>query len=363
MAKIITTEIFNERSTKVHNGKYDYSLVNYIKNSTKVKIICPKEGHGVFEQEANSHLKGAGCPKCAGHIQSNTEEFIQKASQVHYGLYDYSLVNYTNAHSKIDIICNKEGHGVFKQKPCNHLQGNGCPKCAGVHCPTTEEFIQKAKSVHGDLYDYSLVEYVNAITKIIIKCQKKGHGIFEQDPSNHLNGNGCPKCAGCHNPSTEEYIKNATKIHNNRYDYKLVNYINAYTKIEIICKKTGHGIFNVRPADHLQGGGCPKCGYNISKAETDWLDSLKITKENRNLKILNFLVDGYDPNTNTIYEFNGDFWHGNPAIFNPQVLNPVIKKTFGQLHEKTLKREKTLKEAGYNVVSIWEADWKSQQNN
>jgi len=69
------------------------------------------------------------------------------------------------------------------------------------------------------------------------------------------------------------------------------------------------------------------------------------------------IVDGYDPDTKTIYEFNGDFWHGNPDIFNSYDYNNVSKKQFGELYENTLKRERELIKKGYNVISIWENDF------
>ena len=121
-----------------------------------------------------------------------TEEFIEKAKKVHGDRYDYSKVDYKDAHSKIVIICEK--HGEFLQIPNCHLSGNGCPECHkdGKRL-TTEEFIEKAKKVHGDKYDYSKVNYKDTNSKITIICKK--HGEFLQIPSCHLyDSNGCPKC-------------------------------------------------------------------------------------------------------------------------------------------------------------------------
>lgn len=107
--------------------------------------------------------------------------------------YDYSKVKYHNRKTKIEIIC--PVHGSFFQDPTHHLEGKngkGCSKCAGNLKYDTISFIKKVKEVHGDLYDYSLVEYKNIKTKIIIICKK--HGKFMQTPHHHLSGKGCSSC-------------------------------------------------------------------------------------------------------------------------------------------------------------------------
>lgn len=96
--------------------------------------------------------------------------------------------------------------------------------------------------------------------------------------------------------------------------------------------------------------------------EKEWLDSIEVPLEYRQvqIKIANkwYLVDAYDPNTNTVYEFYGDYWHGNPKIYNPYKINKKTNKTFIKLYKDTLEKEKILKQAGYKVISIWESDWK-----
>ena len=120
-----------------------------------------------------------------------TEEFIQKARTIHGDEYDYSEVEYINNYTKVKISCSQ--HGIFEQTPNMHLSRNGCPKCSGKEKSNTLEFIEKSRTIHGDKYDYSEVEYINAMKKVKISCSQ--HGIFEQRPDNHLNGNGCPECA------------------------------------------------------------------------------------------------------------------------------------------------------------------------
>ena len=132
MPKKKTKEEFIAKAKLVHGDKYDYSKVEYVGALTKVCIICPK--HGEFCQEANSHLRGQGCPKCKYEKQTcTTDEFIAKAKKIHGDKYDYSKVEYVNDRTKVCIICPK--HGEFWQTPNHHLSGCGCPKC-GIenHC-------------------------------------------------------------------------------------------------------------------------------------------------------------------------------------------------------------------------------------
>ena len=119
-----------------------------------------------------------------------TEEFIEKAKVMHGDKYDYSLVDYKN--NKIRVKINCPIHDIFEQTPNIHLSGCGCPKCGGNIKLTTKEFIEKAKTVHDDKYDYSSVKYNDRQTKVKIICPE--HGPFEQRPHGHLQGSGCPKC-------------------------------------------------------------------------------------------------------------------------------------------------------------------------
>lgn len=114
-------------SSIIHNNKYDYSKFVYVDSYTKGIIICPE--HGEFLQIPNSHIKGRGCPKCAGNNYKRTiSEFIQKAQAIHGSSYDYSKVDYKTCKDKVLITCNK-CHQDFWQTPDGHLQGKGCPNC------------------------------------------------------------------------------------------------------------------------------------------------------------------------------------------------------------------------------------------
>jgi len=204
-----------------HNDKYDYSKVDYVNSKTKVCIICPK--HGEFWQQANSHLRGAGCPKCKGdkNCERQTltkEEFIKKANEKHNDKYDYSRVNYEKSNIKVCIICPE--HDEFWQAPANHLYGQGCPKCGvekvrKILSSSKEDFIKKANETHKGKYDYSQVKYVNCDTKVCIICHE--HGEFKQTPDNHLQGHGCPKCNLSH---LERSVMNYLDDMGITYDYQ-----------------------------------------------------------------------------------------------------------------------------------------------
>ena len=199
----------------VHNFKYDYSKVNYIRARDKVCIICPE--HGEFWQEASSHLIGCGCPKCSieengMRKKSSTEEFINKAKLVHKDRYIYNEKTvYVSAKSPICIVCPE--HGEFWQIASRHLSGCGCPKCGGTKKYTTKEFISELKKVHGSKYDYSKVNYEDSHTKVCVVCPE--HGEFWTTPNMLLRGCGCPSCSHKNSKAEKEisqYIKNNTDL-------------------------------------------------------------------------------------------------------------------------------------------------------
>ena len=218
MSKKLTTEAFIEKARKVHGDKYDYSNVEYKGALSKIKIVCPV--HGIFEQMAYKHINQAqGCSKCVNEKKKKTaEQFIQEAKSIHGDKYDYSNTEYIDAKTKVKIIC--PIHGTFEQTPHNHLSNNqGCPKCNGGIKLSAEEFIQKAKEVHGDKYVYSNVEYKNAHIKVKIICPI--HGIFEQLPNAHLNGQECPRCKQSHGEKKIRiYLENNNTVFEEQKKFK-----------------------------------------------------------------------------------------------------------------------------------------------
>lgn len=292
-------------------------------------------------------------------------EFIEKAKKIHGDKYNYSKFIYINSQIKGIIIC--PTHGEFLQTPNSHLRKSECPICGNQqgHQKQTSNiniFIKKARQIHGLKYDYSKSKYINNKIKIEIICPH--HGSFFQKPNNHISlKHGCFECGRNITLSfiiknTDDFIQKANLIHNNLYDYSKVNYIRSNIPVEIICKK--HGSFFQKPNNHLNGNECPKCkcGYKVSKSQIEFLNYLNLKNQNIILKEWKRKkVDGYDPKTNTIYEFLGDYWHGNPEKYNLNNINKNVKRTFGYLYQDTFKKFDKLKSFGYNIKYIWELDW------
>jgi hypothetical protein len=291
--------------------------------------------------------------------RQTVEEFIRRAQEIHGKKYDYSNVNYTNNRTSVPIKC--PSHGLFLQTPYKHVIGRGCSKCVGRN-RTESEFISECKKTHDDKYDYSHVVFTNLQRKISIICPK--HGVFIQRANEHLTQNhGCPKCVG-KNKTKDEFVLMCNKIHNDKYDYSKTEYKTCKDKITIICPN--HGEFLQTPDKHLCAKeGCPKCLGIISKQEMEFLDYVNIpnTIHNRQVKILRKKVDGVDLTTNTIYEFLGDYWHGNPSLFMPHDINKRCHKTYGKLYDETVVRFQNLHALGYNIKYIWEKDWELWNKN
>jgi very-short-patch-repair endonuclease len=271
-----SNEKFIEKAKAIHGNKYDYSSVVYTGSFGIVDIICPI--HGIFQQRAKTHLEcKCPCPTCwtINNKKSRTdthevflEKFMPLAVEKHGNKYDYSKISYVNTKTHIDIICHE--HGVFKSKPSNHIltKHGGCPSCylEGMR-KDKSEFIEKAKEIHGDKYDYSLVDYKTARIKVDIICPI--HGVFKQIPDSHTrssNPSGCIECSyiigALKNSNTAEYfLEKAYERHGNKYDYTQMTFVNYSTPIDIVCPE--HGIFTLTPKAHIKSHTkCPKCSYS-----------------------------------------------------------------------------------------------------
>jgi len=293
-------------------------------------------------------------------IRFTTEQFIARAKELHGDKYDYSCVVYRNNYTKVDIVCNQ--HGQFEQQPAEHIKGYGCYKCGRENQKTTvDAFIARANNKHHTKYDYMNVVYVDAHTKVQIQC--KEHGAFFITPSNHLKGTGCKQCYIQNmRDTTQTFIHKAQQVHGTKYDYTKTEYISRTQQVTIICYN--HGSFKQIANDHLFGHGCYKCFQSMSKKELDWLSNISVTE---NINILSqykipgtpYIADGFCEQTNTVYEFYGDAWHGNINKYDPQdTCHPTNKNvTTIELFNKTISREQKIKSKGFNIVSIWEHDY------
>ena len=195
------------------------------------------------------------------------EEIIERFVATHGDRYDYSRVEYKNRQTKVTIGC--PAHGWFEQLPDDHARGCGCRRCASeangkkLKLEAKEKLLSNFREAHGDRYEYSLVEYVNSVTKVKIICHE--HGPFLQAPAMHASGHGCPECAQIQRTASlvvpnETWLQRFKDAHGDRYDYSEVGVIRTTKKIRIGCPV--HGVFEQHPQNHAMGEGCPKCAVN-----------------------------------------------------------------------------------------------------
>lgn len=378
MGKLLSKEEFVAQAIIVFGDRYDYTNSNYINRRSNIVIKCVL--HEEFSIIASQHLAGTGCPVCKKikasrprpDLRSSTEDFTKKAKVIHGDKYNYSKTIYFKAVHKVIITCDIEGHGDFLQTPNSHLNGAGCYYCGRkvveAACRNdTDDFIVLAKKVHGDRYDYSKAIYINFISRVEIICRE--HGSFWPKARKHLNGHHCKKCRNQEAMLTPaEIIRDFRVVHGDHYNYDKVEYNGIFTPIIITCPE--HGDFQQQPTHHKLGRGCKKCkNNNISKLETLWLNKVGVpdTPEHRNIYMniggTRYCVDGYIQEANTIYEFNGDFYHGNPDVYGAEEHNTLLKETYGALYKKTLLKQNKILNAGYKLVVMWENDFLKEVDN
>lgn len=294
-----------------------------------------------------------------------TEEVVNKFKKIHKNKYNYELVKYNKSIEKVNIICEK--HGIFKITPNSHLNGSGCYECGLEKVGkskrlTTEDFIKKSNKIHKNRYNYDKAIYTGYLNKLTITCKK--HGDFEQKPSKHLQGQNCKKCSN--ENLYIDFVKKCKKKFGKKYKYEKVNYKGMFNDVIITCKK--HGDFKIKPVNfYHKNRGCKKCiNHTSSNKESKWLDYMKISKENRNVymnfKNKTYCVDGINKEKKIIYEFYGDFFHGNPEVYKKNDINPLLKETYGSLYNKTKEKENIILSCGYSIIYIWENDYNKNKN-
>lgn len=202
----------------------------------------------------------------------NTKDFVEKAKKVHEDKYEYHLVDYVNSSTKVDIVCKE--HGIFSQIPSGHLSGKGCKLCMPALISskvrkTKEDFVEAARKVHGDRYDYSKVLYELSTKEVEIICER--HGSFWMLPSVHKLGANCQECSKesqifKRTKTTEIFVEAAQGVHGDNYSYINTKYVNSEVKVEINCYK--HGVFTQGPSQHLAGQGCPICAAKNRNLQT-----------------------------------------------------------------------------------------------
>jgi len=384
------TTNFILQSKNKHPEKFIYPESLYITTPSQIKKIvikCIK--HGDFLAVPRHHLKNetGGCSKCRADktskskIEKSKKQWEKDISELErQELYDYSKFIFTKRDDPSIIICKKCNY-EFNQAPNHHIdRKQGCDKCKNKQNALNQallfsDFVERCIKIHNNKYHYnsSNQSYESLKSIILIFCYKC-KTYFPQRAENHLRGNGCSKCGIISSSiakmsDTITFVNKAKKIGKNNEicDYSETIYNSVKEKINIHCIPCNKK-FKISPNNHLRGKGCPTCHHHTSRAAREWLTTVQIEKQ---IELQTFdseegefvipetkwKADGFHAETKTIYEFYGDYWHGNPHKYKPDVLNEITKCTMGDLYIKTMDREKHIKNLGYNVISIWESEW------
>lgn len=307
-----------------HGSKYDYSKVDYKGSTTPVLIGC--KIHGFVEVTSFQHLNTEGCPECGKLKKKPTSpfsSFLANAISKHGDRYTYYEDTYTKTDAEVKIKC--DIHGDFWQQAASHIQGRGCPDCglivmADTHRDDPEKFLRKALKKHGDDYDLSKCEYKRHDMEVEVICNK--HKIsFLIKPSLLLKGQGCSICttekrSEDRRHTKEQFVEKAIKVHGDKYDYSLVEYVTSKKNVAIICPM-GH-LFHQTPHNHTAGKhGCPSCGPCGFDARKDsWIYVLssegmsKIGITNRSAKTRAKTISkesGVDFKVEAEYKLDGQF--------------------------------------------------------
>jgi len=366
-----------ETVKSIHKGIYNYSLVKTYKTIFDYwEIICKK--HGVFRMQFVNHKRGRGCWKCNHKKFTDNRKYkaslvyIDKANKIHNNKYIYDKTIYKGSHCKIIVTC--PTHGDFTMQARQHISKNNgsCHECSmesklQKSIFPLDKYLEEVIKTHKNKYDYSKVIWRGTDKNIIIGCPR--HGYFEMQAIGHRK-RGCHKCnkeEGFLRPTklnTNEFIRRHKSYHGeNTYDYTHTLYINKKFPVIITCKI--HGDFKMNEPKTERG--CRRCCFKShSKKALRWIKYVSIInncyiRDNSNegeyhIPKTLYRADGYCKDTNTIYEFYGTVYHGDPR-YTDHTKHSFFNIPYKELYERTLKKENKIKELGYNLVSIWEAEW------
>ena len=315
----MTKQIFLEKARKKHGYKYNYiNLPNIVMQTDYIELEYENR---LYKQRVVKHLKG-NCPEKKTYNKDNSL-FIETSKKIWGDKYDYSLTEYINARTKVKII--HDGI-IYQQLPNSHL------KYPVEGYLDNDVFLQKAYKKWGNKYDYSLVNFKTANTKIKIILDGV---IYEQTAHNHLKYG--PERLN-KKKTNNQFIEESNRIHDFLFDYTKTIYKTDREKVKITCKL--HGDFTQLPNSHLRGRGCPSCSESKGeKSIAKFLNKFKINfdrqkkfKDCKNIHELPF--DFYIPSLRMIIEFDGkqhyepmDFFGGEKA-FERLKLNDKIKNDY-----------------------------------
>jgi len=281
--KKLNQEQFIQRCRAIWGATYNHDDTVFTDMDSSIDVVCPR--HGVFSVKASGHIyRDAGCPGCRwervkAQFTGTQAQFVAKARQVHGDQYEYDCTNYTGSLIKVSIGC--KIHGIFMQRPSDHLDGAGCKKC-GILAQSTEcmltqdEFVSRVKDVYGDRYDLSEAKYKGTYIKVRIRCVK--HDKWFNTSAARLmvppkykaktRIGCCPECIGAHISKSlrldfDEFIRQLQAKHGDRYSMDRKDYRGGSRHTTMRCKI--HGTIKAVPMDLLRrNGGCVIC--NAAKA-------------------------------------------------------------------------------------------------
>lgn len=344
---------FVTKAREVHGNRYDYGHAIYRGAKRKLSIMCPE--HGVFEQEAWSHLSGKGCSLCGdtrvGDLAKLApEEFIRRAESIHGDTYDLSQIEYNGMGEKIKIVC--KVHGPFMSKAGNFIyRKSGCPKCKSLKTSersrrSLQSYADAGTLKHSGKFTYVGLTYLNQATYLTVICPK--HGEFRQLAQDHLKGIGCVKCS---KPvfDQQSFLLEALATHGVKYDYSNSVYTGAVEKVRITCPI--HGDFLQAPTYHVNmSNGCPRCaGVGPSSGQMEIFEFLKTQVEVVSESALTGSKKRFDiliPSKNLAVEYHGLIWHS--TAFAPDPLKDSVK-------------HKDAASMGIRVIHVYQDEWLNQR--
>lgn len=370
-------DLFKDKILELHRDKCDektFSRLVFKNLSTKVELHC--KTHGWFKSRPDGLLKGCWCYECGVEKRRFSQsEFEDRVKSIHPNrLHSQIFKTTVFTHSQKPVILNCKDHGPFKIRANLVLAGQWCKKCADElshlsQVRSSEQIMMMIAGVHLDkMWAGCFVDfkYINGRTLITLNC--KTHGSFKIRPDACLAGAWCKKCATeltalDKKLSFDEFKSRILKIHNskcNEMTFAKAVYVGKRVPVQLNCIE--HGPFEISPEYCFKGGWCHKCCGNSSCVEMKWLDDLQIPQESRQTTLVingkRFFPDAFDVDTLTIYEFLGDFWHGNPKKFKSSDIHPMNGQSYGDLYNKTVTKLELFEQIGYNVKWVWESDYK-----
>lgn len=371
--KMIFSELVDEFNI-LYDNRYKYTVESFINRKTNIDIYCDEHGYYYITPEQHLDTSKGHCPHCPdGPPKPYTiDRVIHESKEIHGVEYIFDNAIYVNHSTKMELACTL--HGVFYKTP-NLLLTNkqGCPSCGYIKggeksIKDPQTIIARFNEIHSNFYNYDHAIFGDNKKPITIECPD--HGFFTQLISNHYKC-GCPTCgvessaAAKIKMTQDEYIEAVAAKFPNMYTYEKVKFTLLADKITVTCIK--HGDFVVTASDHLRKGrGCKKCkSASLSSIKgNSWLDDIDeklgivLEREYYIPERPNRPVDGYDHVTNTVYQFHGDYFHGNPMKFTDQsALNTRVGKTYGEIFDNSCRLDRELIQFGYNIEIMWETDW------